>query len=185
MIMVAGKRNARAVAARFLSGADRVTRSAMGIIGQCIKAGATAAGFTSSAGDRAIAAVLLVGTEVPAPAAALVKPVLAHALLVIALGVVAAVSVPVAVLTNFLARRQSVLPASDQHRDDAGNDGTSWPRFGQCPRKGIESLFVHVSVLRATAMSGAVNETQRPRHWNKWNTPQSDDQVLPPHAFVT
>jgi hypothetical protein len=45
-------------------------------------------------------------------------------------------------------------------------------------------LFVHVSVLRAIAMSGAVNETRRPRHWNRLGTPRSDVQMLPPHAIV-
>ena len=144
VIMVAGKLDARAVAAGCLGGADGGTRSAMGVVGQRIEAGATAAGLTSSAGSRAIATGLLVGAEVPALSAAVIEAGLARALLVLALGVVTAVSVSIAVLANYLAGRRGVSPASGQHRgDDAGNDGASWPRCGHRPCKGIESLFVH------------------------------------------
>jgi hypothetical protein len=142
--MVAGKLGARAIAAGFHSGADGGTRSAMGVVGQRIEAGATAAGLTRSAGSRAIAAVVLVVAEVLAPAAALIEATLACTLLVVALGVVTAVSVTVAGLANFLAGRGGMTPASGQHcGDDAGDDGASWPRFGQRPRKGIKASFVH------------------------------------------
>jgi hypothetical protein len=161
VIMVAGKRDARAVTAGLLAGANGVTRSAVVVVGQRIDARAAAAGLASGARSGAGTAVLLVVAEVPASAAALIETTLARARCVPALCMVTAVSVPVAVLANFLAGGRGVLPASDQHCDDARHNGASWPRCGERSGEGIKLSFVHVSVPLATVLADAVRETWR------------------------